>query len=697
MPAILPRRYRVLSLRNDVAIVKTEADETKEIPLIDQAGFRDRIHNEVRSGPENVYVIVIEDGKSELAVDYYIHGRKWHHRCLLSGNEANRRQIQVCDYFKLWIQYHTIDSIKSCDTAPVGSFIYNQAGPNANQIAAVELENWAKHEVHIKPRSGKTKNRFWRWVHLPANNKTWVKDIISALRYNREMSRKWDIRELQMFIDESYHEIRGPAAHACLRRPLFTQFPDPKRTEIFSLVIPYFDAEDLNDHIHHGDRKPATITNDHQRERQELKNFYEDLHVPCTLDQSYYLSLDDPTERNKTQIVVKYAQRQANTEPKKLLMVNQMWLWKIDSYTFITAFPGCCRQDMNADLLRYISETMKWDPPPTPDSTIIRLLQSVIGFVDGPNNAGLDENVFDIFEQSIALQAQLETQRYKEFQQAQQEQRKKIQEERTRKNTQALNSGFLNANRNRPGPGFWDRLATLLWGKSTADNIDDTNALPEKDLNEEMCDITQEVENIREIKDIKDELRMIQRVLEDQETVLTQYTAVQTKGESLALPEKNRLASLKQSLDFRIAKLQRLVRDASSVEDSLNHLLDIKQKQGNLNEARDTRKLANEADNRAKDSETQNQLLFVFTIITVVFTPVSFASSFLAVPSRDFPQSDSGDAVSWSWWQIFAAAMVTEGITFLAILMVFGVRGIAWKRPESDHRHKIRKSDKSMA
>lgn len=36
------------------------------------------------------------------------------------------------------------------------------------------------------------------------------------------------------------------------------------------------------------------------------------------------------------------------------------------------------------------------------DSIISRVLRHVIGFVNAPNNAGLKENVFHIFEQSIA-------------------------------------------------------------------------------------------------------------------------------------------------------------------------------------------------------------------------------------------------------------------------------------------------------
>ena len=56
--------------------------------------------------------------------------------------------------------------------------------------------------------------------------------------------------------------------------------------------------------------------NEAYRHRQDLERAYsiaaypsDNLHFPCTLDQSYYLSLSDSTERDKTQVVVKYRKR----------------------------------------------------------------------------------------------------------------------------------------------------------------------------------------------------------------------------------------------------------------------------------------------------------------------------------------------------------------------------------------------------
>ncbi|RYC55422.1 hypothetical protein CHU98_g10785 [Xylaria longipes] len=534
--------------------------------------------------------------------------------------KLHKEKMDVCNHFHLQIQYHTSQQYDS-DKAPIGSFIYNQTGDNWGQGEAVNLEIWANKvasEYLVNSVSSEYTelpgDSYWRWIHIPANHKIWAKVRIS-IPYQFMMLTKQE------------------GSHVRMRRPFFSQSFDPKAVAS-SIVVPYFDMEPLESYLSRGDSQ-----DNHCRKKQALERVYrklgdgnEDLHVPCTLDQSYYLSLHDSTERDKTQVVAKYADlREGDTteatptqggiirKPKKLLMVNQIWLWKLDSNTLITAFPDRWHQGQETDLLSHISQVIEGDLPSTVDSMVIQILHSAIGFMDTPNNAGLDGNLFDIFNEMIAHWANAETQCFNAFYKAQKDRKEK--------------------------------------GEPEAKKKDD----------DDICDITKEVEILGEVKDIGDELKMIERVLQDQATVLAQYRT--SRNDSLPQEEMNRLDTLDQDLDSRIYKVQRLARDAFAVETSLNHLLDLKQKQANFNEARDTRKLANEADNRARAGEEQNQLLFVFTMITVVFTPLSFVTSFLAVPSQDFPQNDAAGGVSWRWWQVFAGSLVTEVIAFLGIAL----------------------------
>ncbi|KAF3931410.1 hypothetical protein ABW19_dt0201812 [Dactylella cylindrospora] len=348
MPAAYSNEYRVLSLsRNDAATVVMSNKAAKEIPLIDRSNFRDRLNAALQSNQGDVYAISVNDGQHELLYDFRVVAGVVHETPIASS--ADEGTIDVCNLFEIRLQYHTPRSVESRD-APLGDFVYGQPGPELNQSVAIELEKWASGKIteHTeKPAgTGPTVERYWRWIHLPGNNvrpreifihkadpPDFTDDIIRELRRNAMINCDWDTIKVQAFVDDSYHEIRGLAPHARLRRSLFIQSPASKNLEMFSLVIPYFDAEDLEDYL---DRKNKTEGSYYGR--QELERFYrgqgdspENLHASCTLDQSYYLSLRDSTERDRAQVVVKYAIPKGAGARKKLLIVNQMWLWKVNS------------------------------------------------------------------------------------------------------------------------------------------------------------------------------------------------------------------------------------------------------------------------------------------------------------------------------------------------------------------------------
>ncbi|KAI2784400.1 hypothetical protein F4815DRAFT_441468 [Daldinia loculata] len=557
----------------------------------------------------------------------------------------DEEKVYVCGLFNVRIQYHTSDSYLPRELS-VGSFIYRQSKDGPERSGSVQPVEWAKEMNGAE---------YWRWIHLPANNKIWVKDMVRTLYSRSEISlTSGHFKEVIKFIDGSYNEFRSSTSDIRLRRPSFLRCS--KSEHVFSIVIPYFDVEAVEDYINRKSNK-----NDQYKKKRELERLYryrkpvdepEDLHIPYSLDQSYYLFLNDSTERDKTQVVVKYAELQEKrmkitesestrtsgpqqseddnashgqpeTSPrvKKLLMVNQMWLWKINQDTFITAFPDRLYNGSEVKLPTQISQDMAEDLPVTIDSTITKILDRIVGFVDAPSNAGLDENVFGIFEESIAYQAQAERECFNNF------------------------SKWQNV------PWIRDIDKSQPWGEGNSyERRLKRQELNGEDQENEMCSISKEVEHLSEIKDIRDELRMIERVLVDQRNVITQFQDILEDDDA-----KSKLKITLQGLNGRISKVDRLGKDALWVENSLKNLLDLKQKQGNLNEARDTRWLVNEEHKRQEAGERQNRLLFVFTIVTVVFTPVSFATSFLAIPSWDFPQNNSGDAIGWRWWQIFVS------------------------------------------
>ncbi|KAI1079005.1 hypothetical protein F5B20DRAFT_591008 [Whalleya microplaca] len=502
-------------------------------------------------------------------------------------------QKLVCQYFKIRAHQHNAVNFTP-RLSTISKLIYDRENVEENQSR--ELQNW---------KNNKTDSQCWRWIHLPANNKRWAKDLISVLfrendpENDQTMSKS---RGLEEFMDESYHEFRGAASYTRYRKP---GFETAKGTNCSSLVIPYFDME-TESFITRWEKQD----NEHITNMQKLAQAYqhggtsdEDLHLACTLDQSYYTSLPDSSIRNRDrdQVVFRFHSRKeedpatsknrtvapygniagekhpttqsGSKRLAKLVMVSQLWLWKINEDT-LTAFPERWCESQEDDILTHVLRNISEYPPCSLDEMIQDILRQCIGFVDAPSNAGLDGNLFDIFEQSIAKLSNNETACYKLF--------CKHQTICAQMNPRMKNGENVTQ-------------AELAYFRDAEDNI---------------CDITEEVKHLEEIKDICDELKMIQRVLEDQEIVLKKYS--KAKNSKL---DKDVL----DSLSFRQLKAARLYNEAESVGNSLRNLLDLKQKQGNLNEARDMRKLADAAEKRDLDGKTQSQLLFVFTFVTVIY------------------------------------------------------------------------------
>jgi len=54
------------------------------------------------------------------------------------------------------------------------------------------------------------------------------------------------------------------------------------------------------------------------------------LHIRRTLDQYYYYSLEDTTERDKSQLISRMFKEKKLEGEKYLIMVDQLWIWILD-------------------------------------------------------------------------------------------------------------------------------------------------------------------------------------------------------------------------------------------------------------------------------------------------------------------------------------------------------------------------------
>ncbi|PMD18467.1 purine and uridine phosphorylase [Hyaloscypha hepaticicola] len=269
---------------------------------------------------------------------------------------------------------------------------------------------------------------FWEkntriWIHLPASNVLWVKDLIRKLCHIREKT-VWECRAILDFIDESFCERRGPNFYTFCRDPSCQW--DKTKTKL-SLVVPYIDMESEP----YLERRIPT--SDHFKKMQNLMADYpSEIYSSQTLAHSYYETSANVRDRDYKQVVYQYTKGEivdsksnqasvtdigplvvVNQEEghfpvadqksvAKLLMVNQLWLWKIDKETVITASPERWHEGnewtFQRELLRARPERLF----ESMDACVRHIVFRCINFSEEPCRAGLDHLYTAIFAYSIA-------------------------------------------------------------------------------------------------------------------------------------------------------------------------------------------------------------------------------------------------------------------------------------------------------
>ncbi|KAF1986249.1 hypothetical protein K402DRAFT_421458 [Aulographum hederae CBS 113979] len=430
------------------------------------------------------------------------------------------------------------------------------------------------------PGGGARKNK-WIWLHIPSNNILWVRWAIQHLPASYDMVNSTNLIGI---IDEAIEEVR--------QSPDYRQVHFTKKEHVVSAVMPYFAAETALDiffdsreywHGRTNDVSPNLSTHalterklwvmrklaDEYGSRSSIKEQKGSMQIAQTLDESYFTA----TRRfeDADQVVSRYMREKQAHVATKLLMVNQVWVWKVNDLV-VTAFPEPWTEGIPNTLLNTLTRLCRGQTTTDPDDFVRHILRQCVNISDEPGYGGIGEsNTWtSIFAKSILDQSQEETRRYCDF------------------------SAYIAS-------------ASLNHGKKTSK----TEELEKREF-KALYDISPETEGLRQTKDIRDELKMIKRVFEKKEVVR------------------------------RREGLRKMDEEAEGVEKRFQQLLDLKQIQGSL-------KYAAEADNRDRESERQSQLLFIITVITVIFTPLNFIAALFAIPTAQYPHD--GDDVSWTLWQ----------------------------------------------
>ncbi|KAK0622068.1 hypothetical protein B0T17DRAFT_494506 [Bombardia bombarda] len=363
------------------------------------------------------------------------------------------------------------------------------------------------------------------------------------------------------------------------------------------------------------------------------------LHPRRTLDQSYYGALKNTGTRDRDQVVFRGTTpephdcagpdtcSQCNEDIRKvprIVMVDQLWLWILDENTVITAFPRRLsrhRPDPSAihkSLRMRFQQLRRGEVSSAYDLALLIVDECSRVFFDRTKTNDRQPNLVELFTSAIR--------------------------DLTYKQTAAFDQ-FL----------IYTHLASRDYKR-------ERYIASDRSTQNTLLNINPEGKLLKEVKDIIDEIHIMMRIKEQQQAVIDSLVKLVKKR----LVPIARQAMAKQSLSYefeererhsfkelgekesqvaertltradqllldlkeRVAELRTLLQNAQQTSIALKDLLTLKQQQASVIEAR-------EAVTQAQLTLKQGQSIMIFTIVTIIFLPLSFCVGLFGMNAAEF-------------------------------------------------------------
>ncbi|KXT03866.1 hypothetical protein AC578_8935 [Pseudocercospora eumusae] len=401
-------------------------------------------------------------------------------------------------------------------------------------------------------------------------------------------------------------------------------------------------------------RQAVSVVADEVLIRAHLTKSSSFLHVRRTLDQFFYHNIDTRS-RDCDQVVYRFQKKNKKDEDidPKIFMVDQLWMWILGKDLVVTSFPQRWRQPRNDPLnvLEGIIEDIN-SKTREPVQNVYELAISIAGRCYGTfdrHRKGDDDFQFlDMFEASIGAAMDNEASLFQDFSRASRQASEWLHShKKPNKFTKQLereSEAYEHAAKKHP-----EKLQL---------HLDETDREPQ--FVDKLLDVGSETDLLAEIKDIRDELDIIRMVLNHQQHLLPDLQRAisniykHDRRHAAQGTEEEKFEKIFDEQEKIIANplkdIERMDKQAERIYGSIRDLLDLKQKHANAFEARFAR-------DQAAGTQRQGQTIMVFTIVTIIFLPLSFISSFFAINVDEYPHPN-GPGNSQSMRLSYASAYV---------------------------------------
>ncbi|KAH0828283.1 hypothetical protein FOPE_00196 [Fonsecaea pedrosoi] len=168
-----------------------------------------------------------------------------------------------------------------------------------------------------------------------------------------------------------------------------------------------------------------------------------------------------------------------------------------------------------------------------------------------------------------------------------------------------------------------------------------------KNMDPQSLDVEKERTFMHDLSDIRVELDAIDQVLTQQKNIISDFRGFLDATEKEAMQRlvndddmqiaKRSLEDDKKQIDTYRARIAKIQKDADRIDQAISNALNLKRTAASIQDAR----------NSAKDARTSLLLgwaVLGFTIITILFAPLSFMTSLLALPVDSLRQFNGTDA-----------------------------------------------------
>jgi len=282
-------------------------------------------------------------------------------------------------------------------------------------------------------------------------------------------------------------------------------------------------------------------------------------------------------------------------------MVDQLWLWIVDKQTVITFFGSKEKEEMDkglrgegnlrSEIYRDVNGDYASQCKDPFDFAALAVYHAVKAMLD--RTIDRDLQVFCIFEEYISILTERQTKSFKKF-------------------------------RNKHG-------------LEDAEDINDEHHIDNRtDLNA-----------LLELRDIEDELNTIRKLIKEQQScvsnMLDRYNMLRLQHGigDLGVNGISFLTEVNQFLGENDGRIQVMKDNARAAQQGFKDLLDMKQKQASIVEAHLARKQTHLTHKQTEAAVEQSRVFLIFTVITIIFLPLSFFASVFGINANEWTQQPS--------------------------------------------------------